>query len=338
MLVDLRSDTVTKPCSAMRNAMANAVVGDDVLGDDPTIRLLEDKIAEKLNKEAALFVPSGTMANQIAIWLHTKRGDSIAVEQDAHIFHYEAGAPSVLSGTMMRPISGHMGIMDIESLHNCFVPIDPHFAPVTLVCVEDTANRGGGTVYPIETLNSIGQIAKKNKATTHLDGARLFNAQAASGIPVGVRAKEFDSVSICFSKGLGAPVGSALCFPADRIDEARRARKLMGGGMRQSGILAAAALYALENNADRLEEDHYHIELLSAGLKNAGYKVRPSESNMVYFEAKNAGKLIETVKQDDVLGLALGPNTIRLVTHLQVSRQDIEQTIKSFTQHAAEYI
>jgi threonine aldolase len=338
MIIDLRSDTVTKPCSNMRKAMANAIVGDDVLGDDPTIQLLEERIADIVGKETALFVPSGTMANQIAIWLHTRRGDSIAVEQDAHIFHYEAGGPSVLSSTMMRPINGNRGIMDIDSLASCFVPVDPHFAPVTLVCVEDTANRGGGSVYPLDTLDSITRIARKNKSNLHLDGARLFNAQAASGIPVKTRAQHFDTVSICFSKGLGAPVGSALCFSKARIDEARRVRKVLGGGMRQSGILAAAALYALENNVTRLEEDHYHIELLSTGLKEAGYKVRPSESNMVYFEAKDPDILIQKVQKDGIRGLALGPTTIRLVAHLQINRDGIQKTIQSFLNHAPEHI
>ena len=337
MNVDLRSDTVTQPCEGMKRAMMAAPLGDDVLGDDPTIIELEEKIADLLGKETALFVPSGTMANQLAIWLHTRRGDAVAIEQDAHIFHYEAGAPAILSSVMMRPVQGHGGIMNIGNLKKVIVPIDPHFAPTTLICVEDTANKGGGNVYPTETLATITSLAKTNGLHTHLDGARLFNAQTASGVLACDRVRHFDTVSVCFSKGLGAPVGSALCFPKDRLTEARRARKAMGGGMRQSGILAAAAIYALDNNIDRLEEDHQHIQILAQGLQQAGYTVRPPASNMVYFEAQDASILVHKVEQEGILALALGPTTIRLVAHLQVSTEGMQRALKSFQRHAKEH-
>ena len=290
----------------MRQAMAAAVVGDDVLGDDPTIIELEETIAAKLGKEAAIFVPSGTMANQIAIWLHTRRGDAIAVEKKAHIYHYEAGAPSVLSSVLIRMVEGNRGIMDPQSLKTHFLPKDPHFAPTRLVCVEDTANKGGGSVYPLQTLDEISQIARNNHAKTHLDGARLFNAQHASGISASRRAQGYDTVSICFSKGLGAPVGSALCIPKSAVDEAKRARKIMGGGMRQAGILAAAALYALTHNLPKLARDHEKIQVLSKGLINAGYEVIPPQSNMVYFCAPNAQKIVEFAQKNGVLQFAVG--------------------------------
>ena len=336
-IIDLRSDTVTQPCSGMRQAMANAEVGDDVLGDDPTIIKLEETIAEKLGKEDAIFVPSGTMANQVSIWLHTKRGDAIALHKYAHIHLYEAGAPAVLSSVIMRTLEGEKGIIDIASLTSAFPPVDPHFAPTTMVCVEDTANKGGGTVYSLDRLDHIAKIAKENGASTHIDGARFFNAQAASGISVSRRAQNYDTVSICFSKGLGAPVGSALCIPKNWKARAIRARKLMGGGMRQSGILAAAALYALEHNVEKLHQDHHHAKLLSASLIDLGFTVR-SSTNMVYFDCKDAPLLIEKLRSEGIWALALGPETIRMVTHLQVDSAGVKQTIQALQKHGTGHL
>ena len=332
-MIDLRSDTVTQPCSEMRTAMMNAKLGDNVLGDDPTVIRLEEQIASMLGKEDAIFVPSGTMANQISIWLHTRRGDAIALHKDAHIQLYEAGAPAVLSSVMMRTLQGEKGWIDIASLRNAFPPVDPHFAPTTMVCVEDTANKGGGTVYPLDRLHQIALIARENGATAHIDGARFFNAQIASGIPVAERARQYDSVSICFSKGLGAPVGSALCIPKEWKTRAIRARKIMGGGMRQSGILAAAALYALEHNIEKLHYDHHHAELLAQSVTELGFTVR-SSTNMVYFDCKEAPLLIEKLRKEGIWALALGPETIRMVTHLQISHSDIKQTIRALQKQA----
>jgi threonine aldolase len=329
-IIDFRSDTVTQPTQGMWKAISEAKLGDDVLGDDPTVRLLEETIAGLLGKGDAIFVPSGTMANQIAIWLGTSRGDAIAVEELSHIFHYEAGGPAVISSAVMRPIKGVRGIMDLEALQAAFPPDDPHFAPFGLVCVEDTANKGGGTVYPLERLDAIAECAHANGARTHLDGARLFNAVAASGIPAARRAEAYDTVSICFSKGLGAPVGSALCIPADLRKAAVRARKALGGGMRQSGILAAAALYALENNRGRLSEDHGKAAKLAEALRGAGYRAAEPSSNMVYLEAENASGLVGKLEERGVRALALGPTTIRLVTHLDVSPAQVEAAIRVF--------
>lgn len=327
--IDLRSDTVTQPCSAMKQAMVNAPLGDDVLGDDPTVQRLEATIAERLGKEAAIFVPSGTMANQLAIWLHCKRGDSVILQKDAHIFHYEAGAPAVLSGVMMRTIGGNKGIMDTTELAQSFPKVDPHFAPATLVCVEDTANKGGGTVYPLDTLDAIAQIAKTNKAHCHIDGARFFNAEIASGIPASRRAKHYDTVSICFSKGLGAPVGSALCVPKDWVVDGKRARKIFGGGLRQSGMLAAAALYALEHNIARLAEDHAHAQLLASGLQNLGLTVHTPATNMVYFAHPKAPELVARLQQYNIGMLTTGPTTIRAVLHKHITTKDVQRCIES---------
>ena len=327
-MIDLRSDTVTQPTPEMLSAMCSAPLGDDVLGDDPTIHALEEHIAELIGTETALFVPSGTMANQIAIWLHTSKGTAIAVEQDAHIYHYESAAPALLSGVRMRTIEGSRGIMSPEALSNIFPPDDPHFSPIELVCLEDTANRGGGSVYPMETISSIQRIARAHQAKLHLDGARLFNAQVASGIAVRERAKGFDTVSICFSKGLGAPVGSALCMPNSMKRDAIRVRKMLGGGMRQSGILAAAAQYALENNIEKMDQDHRNARIFSLALSELNVQVQAPQSNMVYFSHPQAQRLAEQLKKNQLWVLALGPNTIRAVFHLCISQQDTQKAIE----------
>jgi len=328
--IDLRSDTVTQPCEGMKQAMLNAPLGDDVLGDDPTVQALEAKIADLLGKEDALFVPSGTMSNQIALWIQSKRGDAVALHNTAHIYVYEAGGPAVLSGLLLKPLGGENGFIDLDQLRGTFPPDDPHFAPVTLVCAEDTANKGGGTVYPLEQLDAIAQIAHDQGARTHLDGARLFNAAAASGISAARRAKHYDTVSICFSKGLGAPVGSALCLPKSLKKAAIRARKILGGGMRQSGMLAAAALYALEHNVERLVEDHARVQRLAQGLIDAGYSVRWPESNMVYFETNDPSQVIAEAKAVGIDVLSTGPTTIRAVIHKHIDDADIERCIAFF--------
>lgn len=332
-MIDLRSDTVTQPTAAMKAAMMAAPLGDDVLGDDPSILELEEKIASLAGKETAIFVPSGTMANQIAIWLHTRRGDSVGVEQDAHIFHYEAAAPAILSSVMLRPIKGIGGIMDLNALQGSFLPPDPHFAPMTLICAEDTANRGGGRYYESEQLHQLCSIAHDHQAAAHLDGARAFNAAIASGQELGTRVSSFDTVSICFSKGLGAPVGSALCMPRALRERAIRARKAMGGGMRQSGILAAAASYALDHHVERLAEDHENAKELAQGLGELELDVEPCYTNMVYFHHPQAPALIEAIQAEGVLALALTPTRIRMVIHLQVSNADIKKSLQAVAKY-----
>ena len=326
-MIDLRSDTVTQPTPDMLAAMCAAPLGDDVLGDDPTVQALEEKIADMIGTETALFVPSGTMSNQIAIWLQTSKGSAIAVEKDSHIFHYEAAAPALLSGVRMKAIDGTHGIMNVSALKTSFPADDPHFSPIDLVCVEDTANRGGGTVYPIDTMRKIHAVAKEHRTRLHLDGARLFNAQEASQIPAKERAKGFDTISICFSKGLGAPVGSALCMPKAIKRDAIRIRKMLGGGMRQSGILAAAALFALTNNIEKIAIDHHNAKQFALGIAETTLDVQAPQTNMVYFSHPQAYMFAEKLHNHQLRVLALGPQMIRAVFHLGISEEQTRKAI-----------
>src|SRR5579872_4376734 len=262
-LIDLRSDTVTRPTPGMRAAMAAAEVGDDVFHEDPTVNKLEERVAALLGKEAALFVPSGTMSNQTAVKTHTQPGDELLCEANCHIYNYEAGGPAVLSGVMCRTVEGDYGVLDLSQLEDKVRPVNDHLVRTRLVCLENTHNRGGGRVFPIEKVRAISAWARKNGLIMHLDGARLWNAVVASGVPAAEWSRHFDTVSVCFSKGLGAPIGSALSGPRDFITRARRVRKLFGGGMRQAGVIAAAALYALEHHIDRLAEDHRNAQVIA---------------------------------------------------------------------------
>lgn len=325
MSVDLRSDTVTRPTPAMREAMLRAEVGDDVLGDDPTTRRLEERIAQLTGHAAALFMPSGTMANQVAIAVHTRPGDEVLLSDAAHPFHYEAAGAAVIAGVQLRLLPTERGLIDVASVAPSIRPDDPHFAPATLLCVEDTANRGGGTWYPQAHLDAL--LAAAGPLRTHLDGARAFNAAVAAGQPLHERTAGFDSVSVCFSKGLGAPVGSALCGDAAFIHRARRVRKMLGGGLRQSGFLAAAALHALEHHVDRLADDHRRARTLAAGLRQRGFTAAEPPTNLVYVEVPDAAQAVAHLAAHDVLALSTGPTTVRLVTHLDVDDVGIERTL-----------
>jgi threonine aldolase len=329
--VDLRSDTVTRPTPGMRRAIAEAEVGDDVFGDDPTVRRLEEEMAARLGKEAALYVPSGTMANQIAIRLHTQPGDEVLLEAGAHPLNYEAGGPALLSGVILRAIVGAGGIMAPDDLIPHFRGENDHFAPVSLLCVEDTHNRGGGAVHPLERLDALAVCVHSRGAATHLDGARLFNAEVASGVPVARRARDYDTVSVCLSKGLGAPVGSLLCGPRDLLRRGRRVRKALGGGMRQSGLLAAAGLYALHHNISRLADDHQRAAHLANALKAAGYDVRAPQTNMVFVRVRDAAAAVVALDGRGVRAHPVGPAMLRLVTHLDVDDEGLQTAIDGFT-------
>ena len=331
-VIDLRSDTVTKPTPPMREAMARAEVGDDVFGDDPTVNELEGQTAKLLGKEAALFVPSGTMANQVAIRGHTQPGDEILVEANAHLYYYECGAPAALSGAMCRCLSGQRGIFTGADVEASLRPADQHFPRTRLVCLENTHNRGGGKVWSIGQIQDVAAAARKHGLQLHLDGARLWNASVASGIPERDYAAHFDTVSVCFSKGLGAPVGSALVGPKGFIERARRFRKMFGGGMRQAGIIAAGALFALRHHRARLAEDHANAKALASGLAAvSGLEADPAEveTNMVRFRVRSlpAQQLVDSLRAQGVLVLAVGPDTIRAVTSLMVSADDIQAAV-----------
>ena len=332
-MIDLRSDTVTKPSKAMRQAMASAEVDDDVLGHDPTVQRLEERTAEILGKDAALFVPSGSMANQVALKTLTAPGDEVIMEAQCHMYWYEAGAPAAISGVMCQLIPGKRGLFTGDDLRAVLRSPDVHFPRTTLVCVEDTHNRGGGSVWPIEQIADVAGVAREAGLKLHLDGARLWNAAAASGVSEAEHAKYFDSVAVCFSKGLGAPVGSAIAGDANFITEARRFRKMFGGGMRQAGIIAAGALYAVENNRDRIADDHANAKRLAEGLAEIdGIEIDPAavETNLVYFRVTTmpAADLVEGLAAEGVALLG-GNGSLRAVPNLMTSRDDIDRALKA---------
>ncbi len=336
-IVDLRSDTLTKPDEGMRQAMATAEVGDDVFGEDPTVNLLQEKIAELTGKKAALFVASGTMANQIAINAHTQPGDEVICEERAHIFNYESGSPAMLSGVQLRPLPGKYGVLDIEEVEEAIRPPDHHFPQTRLIALENTHNRWGGTIYPLEEIKKMHKLAKKHKLKMHLDGARLWNASIATGITIKEFAKYFDSVSLCFSKGLGAPVGSIVAGDEDFIERAHRYRKAYGGGMRQAGILAAAALYAIENNWQRMAEDHQRARVLAEAINEMPglvVNLQTVQTNIVIVDTSLTGhssqEIAKRLLEKGVKVIAFAPTRLRAVTHLHIDNKAIEHAIDAF--------
>ncbi|MGB7574407.1 MAG: low-specificity L-threonine aldolase [Thermodesulfobacteriota bacterium] len=335
--IDLRSDTVTKPTPAMRKAMAEAQVGDDVFGEDPTVNLLQEKVANLLGKEAALFVPSGTMGNQLSIKSHTEPGDEVIIESSSHPYNFEGGAGAALSGIQFQCLRGVRGILDASQIEEAIRPADHHFPVTKLVCLENTHNRGGGSIFPLEKMAEIYRLAKSKGLLVHLDGARLWNASLATGIKPHEYAQWADSVSVCLSKGLGAPIGSLVAGPKPFIDRVHRFRKMFGGGMRQVGIIAAAGIYALDHHFERLKEDHQNAKRLGVGLKEfKGVSIDPRhvETNIVIFDVANtrvtALQVAEMMKKESILIHAIGKTQIRLVTHLDVTAQDIEKALKAF--------
>lgn len=326
LIADLRSDTVTKPSLAMREAMARAEVGDDVYGEDPTVLRLEERAAALVGKEAALFVPSGTMSNQIALLCHTRRGDEVVIGEGSHCMFYESGAAAAWSGVQFA-IAGQGGLFTAADLESAIRPREYHFPRTSLVVVENTHNRAGGRVFPAHDVIAIAERARAANLALHLDGARIWNAAAASSRSPAEIAAPFDTTSICFSKGLGAPAGSALCGSAALIKEARRARKMLGGGMRQAGVLAAGALYAIENHLARVADDHEAARAIAAILRGApGAVVSDVETNIVNIDTKSAPaeRVVAAAKRRGVLVGASGPHRVRVVLHLDVDPSRVE--------------
>ncbi len=328
--MDFRSDTVTRPTTEMRQAMAAARVGDDVLGDDPTVLELQQRVAELLGKEAALFVPSGSMSNLIGVRVHCRPADEMLCEAGCHIYHYEQSGYAQICGVAARTIEGRYGVLQPEQFEGMIRPGDVHYARTRLVTLENTHNRGGGRVQPYEYVEAIAHWARRQGLRTHLDGARLWNAVAATGVALPLWAQHFDTVSVCFSKGLGAPVGSALAGPRELIAEALRHRKVLGGAMRQAGVIAAGALYALDHHRERLAEDHANARRLADGIRQIdGLTLVPDdvETNMLFFHVApllgTAASLRDRLAQQGLLVLATGPQTIRMVTHLDVNSDDV---------------
>ncbi len=348
VLINLYSDTVTKPTPGMREAIARAEVGDDMSGEDPTVNRLEALMAEKLGKEAAVFACSGTQSNQMGVKVHCIPGDELLIESSGHIACFEGGGPAVLSGTMCRQIPGTNGMLDIADLNGKIKADNQHLCITRLLCLENTTNVGGGRAWPLDQLERVCGWAHENGLKTHLDGARFFNACVAKGYSAADVGKHFDTVSICFSKGLGCPMGSILVGSKDDIRKARRARKLLGGALRQAGIVAAAAVYAMEHNVERLSVDHDNAKLLAAEIaqiEGLSINVADVETNLVFFEVDpklgNAGQLSAALLDRGVKIGPSGPQRLRACTHLDVTREDmlktadvLRQTIKAgFSQY-----
>ncbi len=334
-VIDLRSDTVTRPSEGMRRAMGAARVGDDVYLEDPTVRRLEERAAEVLGKERALYVPSGTMANQIALMVHCRRGDEVVVGEGAHVFFYEGGAGGAFAGVQFLE-TGRGGLFTAEEMEACIKPDAYYLARTRLVAIENTHNRSGGRVFPQADVEEIARRARARGLAVHIDGARIWNAAAASGRPESELAAPADTVSACFSKGLGAPVGSVLAGSAEHVELARRYRRMLGGGMRQAGVIAAGALHALDHHRARLAEDHDHARLLARGVDEADgllCEVGAVETNIVVFDVGDgdAQAFADRAAQAGVLLHAIGPGRIRAVTHLDVGRADIERAVEILT-------
>jgi threonine aldolase len=342
-IIDLRSDTVTRPTPEMRAAMQAAEVGDDVFGEDPTVNRLQEKVADLLGKEAALFVPSGTMSNQICVKAQTQPGDELLCEATCHIYGFEVGGPAVLSGVTCRTFEGDYGILDLSQFEGKIRPVNDHLVRTRMVCLENTHNRGGGRVYPLDKIGAISNWAREHGLIMHLDGARLWNAVVATGIEASEWASYFDTVSVCFSKSLGAPLGSALAGSRELVTRAKRIRKLFGGGMRQAGIVAAAALYAVEHHVERLAEDHENARVIAQAVADTpGLRLDPPEvaTNLIWFEVDSdlgtAKQFASALRERGILVHTPGPQTIRACTHLDVSAAQAERvadTIRRATRH-----
>lgn len=333
-VIDLRSDTVTKPTDKMRKAMYEAEVGDDVYSEDPTANELEGFAAELLGKEAALFVPSGVMGNQICLNVLTNPGDEVICEYDSHIFHYESGSPAALSGIQLYPVKVNKGVYKAEEIESLIRPESAYYMPRTKVIeIENTHNRAGGTINPIENIKEIKKLAEKYKLYFHLDGARLWNASVASNISIETYAEQFDTVSCCLSKGLGAPIGSIIAGSKEFIKEAFRVRKAWGGGMRQVGIIAAAGLYALKNNILRLSDDHQRARILAQKLNeldNIEIDLESVQTNILIFEPKNitVEEALEKCSEKGLLLSVGSVGTLRAVTHMDFTDEDLEKSLE----------
>ena len=328
-VIDLRSHTVTQPTPGMREAMANAPMGDDVYGEDPSVNKLESELALRLGFARGLFVPTGTMSNLLALMAHCERGDEYIVGQQAHTYKYEGGGAAVLGSIQPQPLEVQAdGSLDLEQVAAAIKPDDFHFARTRLLALENTMQ---GKVLPTEYLAAASRLTREHGLALHLDGARLYNAAVKLGVDAGDITRHFDSVSVCLSKGLGAPVGSVLCGTADLITRARRLRKMVGGGMRQAGQLAAAGLYALDHQVARLADDHANAQLLADGLRAAGYDVEPVQTNMVYAQVGDRAEALKAFAAQQGIRLSAAPR-LRMVTHMDVSRSQIEQVIAVFAE------
>jgi threonine aldolase len=325
--IDLRSDTVTQPTAAMREAIAKAPVGDDVYGEDPSVDALQRRGAHLLGKSTALFVPSGSMGNQASLRTLTRPGDVVLASENAHLLRYEGGAPAALWGVQVKTI-GRDGLFDAEDVRRAITGGDAHVAPTRVLAFENTHNFAGGRVFPLDALREAANAAREAGLGLHLDGARLWNAVVATGVPAAIWAEPFDTVSVCLSKGLGAPVGSLVCGSVERIREVHRARKLLGGGMRQAGVIAAAGLHVLDHHIERLAVDHANAARLAEGLVALGVRVDPPpETNMVMFEVDEPDSFAKGLRERALRINAIAPGRFRAVLHLDVTAEDVEEAL-----------
>ena len=334
-MIDYRSDTVTKPSPSMLEALFAARVGDDVFGEDPSINELEQLSAEMFGMEAALYCPSGTMTNQIGIKCHTQPGDEVICDATAHVYQYEGGGIASNSGSSVKLLAGERGRITAQQVKESINADDVHKARTSLVCLENTSNRGGGSCYDLSEIQAIRNVCDEHNLKLHLDGARLFNALVARNETAKQHGELFHSISICLSKSLGCPVGSVLIGDKDFIKKSRRVRKAFGGGMRQAGFIAAAGIYALKNNIERLTEDHQHARQLAASLKDQEFVtgVMPVETNIIIFSVKppyTPQSLVAKLKEHNILGYAISPTQVRLVLHLDISADMVQKTIDVF--------
>jgi threonine aldolase len=333
MIIDFRSDTVTKPTPGMMDAMMKAMVGDDVFGEDPTVNLLEKKMADLFGMEAAIYCASGTMSNQIAITCHTRPADEVICEQESHVYYYEGGGIAFHAGCQTKTLAGDRGRINAAQVLKSINPNDLHKARTSLVCLENTSNRGGGSCYDLEEIKKIRQVCDEHQLMLHLDGARLFNALAAKNEKPRDHGTRFHSISVCFNKGLGCPTGSILMGTEKFILQARRARKVFGGGMRQTGFLAATALYALDHHVERLATDHIHAKKIGVALENhpSVKMVLPVETNLVIFELTDGHDpniFIKKMKEKNILMLPISSKRLRMVTHLDISEEMVDHFLK----------
>ena len=333
-MIDLRSDTVTRPTKGMIEAMMKAKTGDDVFGEDPTVNELQERLASEFAQEAGLFCPSGTMTNQIAINVHTRPGDEVICDRLSHIYNYEGGGIARNSGCSVRLLNGERGRFGVEAVKSNINPSDSHYSRTSLVCIEDTVNKAGGAVYDFEQIKALSSFCKTLELPFHLDGARVVNALLENGVDWKTYGSQFDSISVCLSKGLGTPGGSVLLGSRDFIKEAHRTRKVMGGGMRQIGILAAAGLYALDHNVERMREDHQRARQLGKSLSDLSWvsQVEDVDTNIVIFKLREgllAVDCMEALKKEDIFALPFGIDQMRFVTHLDYSESDLNATIEA---------
>jgi len=341
-IIDLRSDTVTLPTEEMLEAIRNAELGDDVYKEDPTVNRLEEMAAKKMGKEAALLVPSGTMANLVSVTSNTKRGDSVILEADSHIYWYEVGGISAIAGVLPLPVKGEMGVMDPRDVEAAIRPKSLHFAETTLVCIENTHNRAGGTVITPAQIEAISKVVKEHGLRLYMDGARIFNAAVALKVDVRDFTRHVDNLMFCLSKGLSCPIGSVIVGSEEFIERAEKVRKILGGGMRQAGIIAAAGIIALEKMIDRLEEDHRNARLLAEGLakiEGIDVNMKTVQTNMVMLDVKGsvgAETFVNKLREQGVLALNLSKTRVRMVTHRGIEKEDIHKALSIIEKVAKE--